>query len=205
LVLLLGIGLLALTCMPITSTGDFQPSGTQFNLNSGINVIRISGSVSGWDASAPYAVDFTDSSLTGNSQSDVLPAGLFLVSNSSNYQHLLIVRDYPVTAQAGYDTTLVIGVYCCNSDRHFPDDSATYKIGPTTDNSLLQQVVAITRHKQITDASQTSIVQDAVTSITDGNGLSQSLIDSLNSLPETTGVSSKLQVSGFKLTGAGNW
>jgi hypothetical protein len=186
LTLLLGIALLALTCVPITPGGDFQPSGTQFNLNSGISVIRIAGSVSGWDASAPYAVDFTDSSVAGNSQSDVLPAGLFLVSNSANYQHMIIVRDYPVTASAGYDTTLVIGVYCCNSDRHFPDDSATYRIGPTTDNSQLQQIVGITRHKQITDASQTSLVQEAITSVTDGNGLSQGLIDSLNGLPETS-------------------
>ena len=72
-VLLLGIGLLTLTCLPIL-TGEFQPTGSTFNLNSNIAVTKITGSKTGWDQTAMYAVDFKAHSISSGNESDVLPA-----------------------------------------------------------------------------------------------------------------------------------
>ena len=64
-----------------------------------------------------------------------------------------------------------------------PDDSADYDLGPITDNSGLNQVVAITKHKLIGYSSVT-LVQHAITLVTDGNPLDSATLDGLNRLPE---------------------
>ena len=185
LVLALGLVLAIVGCQYILPRQEFEPSGTQFNLNSMIQVTDIAGATTGYDPTGLFTLELKGKSLGSGVESDVLPAGLLFRSSNREVQHMILVRDYSIAVPAGHDTVIAIGVFCCNSSRAVPNDTDRYTIGPVTDNSDLQTIVAITKHKSL-GPSNVSLVQDAIWSVTDGDGLTQGMTDSLNALPERT-------------------
>jgi|WetSurMetagenome_2_1015567.scaffolds.fasta_scaffold35108_2 hypothetical protein len=179
----LALSLLFLACdlLPIN---EFEPTGTQFTLNSSINLISITGDPDLNDM-GPMTLAFKASSRTSNTESDVLPAGLLLVRRNNQTQHLLFLKDQAVTATTATTKTL-LGAFCCNKHRNIPDASDTFDLGPITDNAELQQIVSIVKNKDIANGSNMYLVQRAVQMVTDSTGLTQAYIDSLNALPPAT-------------------
>jgi len=176
----LALALLFLAC-DVLPTGEFAPTGTQFTLNSNINVISITGDPN-ISYEGPMTIAFNAVSRTSNTESDVLPAGLLLVRRNSRTQHLLFLKDQPVTATVVTTKTLV-GTFCCNKHRNIPDAGDTFDLGPITDNADLQQIVGIVKHKDISNSSNMWMVQRAVQMVTDSTGLTQAYVDSLEALP----------------------
>jgi hypothetical protein len=176
----LALALLLLACDVLT-VNEFEPTGTQFNLNSDINVISITGDPD-VSYSGPMTIAFNAVSRTSSTQSDVLPAGLLLVRRNNQTQHLLFLKDQTVTATVLTTKTLV-GAFCCNKHRNIPDAGDTFDLGPMTDNAELQQIAGIVKNKDISNGSNMYMVQRAVQMVTDSTGLTQAYVDSLNALP----------------------
>jgi hypothetical protein len=196
LALVVGLALVLVGCQYILPPQEFEPTGTQFNINSSIDVKDIAGATTGYDPTGLFTVEMKVTSLSSGTVSDILPAGLLFRSSNSAVQHMILVRDHPVAAPAGHDTTISVGVFCCNSSRAVPNDSDHYTVGPVTDNSDLRTIVSITKHKAL-GVTNVNLVQEAVWSVTDGTGLTQGMIDSLNALPEgLPGRSAAAQVRG---------
>lgn len=189
LLILLAVGVAVLTCLPINPTHNFEPSGTQWYLKSTVRMVRLTGAKTGYNPTGLFGLDFTGQSLTADTASDSMPPGLILRSLSSPVQHMIIAKGQPIVVPAGHDTLITIGTFCCNELRDVPSDSDSFAIGPMTDNTELQEIVSITKFKQL-GASNVQTVQNAVWSVTDGDGLTQVMIDSLNQLPNDTTVSS---------------
>jgi hypothetical protein len=179
----LALLLLFLACDVLT-TGEFEPTGSQFTLNSNIDVIAITGDPRTNDK-GPMTVAFYAVSRTSSIEGDVLPAGLLLVRRNNQTQHLLFLKDQTITAQTSPTKTLV-GTFCCNKYRNIPDAGDTFDLGPLTDNAELQQIVGIVKSKDVSDGSDMYMVQRAVQMVTDSTGLTQAYIDSLNALPPDT-------------------
>ncbi|HTW92447.1 MAG TPA: hypothetical protein VMH22_12160 [bacterium] len=179
----IALALLFLACDQLL-TNEFQPSGTQFNINSNINVISITGSP---DLSpyGPFTMGMTIASRSSGTATDVLPAGLLLKRRVNNTQHMLLLKPQSVAADTA-GSTVLLGVFCCNKNRPSPDAGDTFDIGPVTDNSDLLQIVGLVQHKDISSGSNMWIVQRAVYMVTDSTGLTQAYIDSLNALPAET-------------------
>jgi hypothetical protein len=179
----LALALLFLAC-DMLPTDEFDPTGTPFALNSNINVISITGDPDLNDL-GPMTLAFNAVSRTSSAQSDVLPAGLLLVRRNSQTQHLLFLKDQPVTATV-LTTKTLLGAFCCNKYRNIPDAGDTFDLGPTTDNVELQQIVTLVKNKNISGYNDMWMVQRAVQMVTDSTGLTQAYIDSLNALPSAT-------------------
>ena len=179
----LALALLFLAC-DLLPTNEFEPTGTQFTLNSNINVISITGDPDLSDM-GPMTIAFSAVSRTSSTESDVLPAGLLLVRRNNQTQHLLFLKDQPVTATV-LTTKTLLGTFCCNKHRNIPDAGDTFDLGPMTDNAELQQIVGIVKNKDISNASNMYMVQRAVQMVTDSTGLTQTYVDSLNALPSAT-------------------
>jgi len=75
LAILLVPAVLFVGCAAILPNGEFQPTGTQFNLNSAIQVKGIVGSTSRFDTTAMFSVDMTGTSTSSGNESATLPAG----------------------------------------------------------------------------------------------------------------------------------
>jgi len=185
LLVVLGLGAALLTCLPINPSHNFEPSGTPFYLKATVRMVKLAGSRSGYNPTGLFSLDFTGQSLTADTASDTLPAGLVLRSQFQPVQHMIIAKDQPLVVPAGHDTLMTIGSFCCNELRTPPTDTDYFDIGPITDNSELQQIISITRLKQL-NSSNVLTVQNAIWAVTDGDGLTQVLIDSLNALPSDT-------------------
>jgi len=180
----LALGAAFLTCLPFDNPG-FEPTGTPFYLKSTVRLAKLAGSRIGYNPTGLFSLDFTGQSLTADTATDTLPAGLVLRSLTQPVQHMIIAKDQPLVVPAGHDTLITIGTFCCNEGRTPPTDTDYFEIGPITDNTELQQIYSITRFKQL-NSSNVLTVQNAIWAVTDGDGLTQALIDSLNSLPGDT-------------------
>jgi hypothetical protein len=102
---------------------------------------------------------------------------------------MIIGKGQPIVVPAGHDTLITIGAFCCNEGRDPPDDADTFAVGPITDIAELQEIISITRFKRL-NATNVLMVQNAIWSVTDGDGLTQVMIDSLNRLPNDSVVGS---------------
>ncbi len=177
------LALLLLAC-DLLPTSEFEPTGTQFTLNSNINVVSITGDPD-INNMGPMTIAFKTVSRTSSIESDVLPAGLLLVRRNNQTQHLLFLKDQPLTAQTSTTKTLV-GTFCCNKHRTIPDAGDTFDLGPVADNPELQQIVSLVKNKDVSRSTDMFMVQRAVQMVTDSTGLTQAYIDSINALPADT-------------------
>jgi len=175
----IALALLILACdLPI---GEFEPTGTQFNIDSDINVISITGNPD-LSPKGPFTLGITLASKTSSTENDVLPAGLLLKRRTSTTQHMLLLKPHAVAA--GTSNTLTkLGSFCCNQFRASPDAGDTFDIGPITDNADLQELVSLLQHKDISNGTHMWMVQRAVYMVTDSTGLTQAYVDSINALP----------------------
>jgi len=179
----LALTLLLLAC-DMLPTDEFEPTGTQFSLDSDIKVLSITGDPRTNDM-GPMTIAFRDSSRTSGTESAVLPAGLLLRRRNSQTQHLLFLKDQTVTARPETTNTLV-GTFCCNKYRAIPDAGDTFDLGPLTDNAELLQIVDIVKRKDVSIPTDMSMVQRAVQMVTDSTGLTPAYVESLNALPADT-------------------
>jgi len=179
----LALTLLLLAC-DMLPTDEFEPTGTQFNLNSNIDVISITGNPDE-APNGPMRLDMTVVSRTSSVESATLPAGLLFRRRSNQTQHVLLLKAHPVTATTT-NRREIIGGFCCNQKRDAPGVGDTFDIGPITDNTDLQQLVSLVQHKDISRAADMYMVQHAVYMVTDSTGLTLAYIDSLNALPADT-------------------
>ncbi len=174
--------LLLLAGCDYLGTGEFEPTGTPFNLNPQLDVVAITGSPE-TDPRGPMTMRMTLASNTGSPASDLLPAGLTLRRRNTTAQHMILLKPHAVTAPATGSTANRLGAFCCNRWRRPPEIEDAYDIGPITDDPGLRQIIALVRDKDISDGSNMWMVQRAVYMVTDSTGLNQAYIDSLNSLP----------------------
>ena len=179
----IALALLFLAC-DLLPTNEFEPTGTQFNINPDINVVSITGDPD-INVMGPMTIAFKTVSRSSSVENDVLPAGLLLVRRNNQPQHLLFLKVQPVTAQTSTTKTLV-GTFCCNKHRAIPDAGDTFDLGPVTDNPELQQIVSLVKNKDVSRPTDMFMVQRAVQMVTDSTGLTQAYIDSINALPADT-------------------
>jgi hypothetical protein len=179
----LALALLFLAC-DVLPTDEFDPTGTQFNVNSNINVVSITGNPD-LSPNGPFTLGMTMVSKTSSVETDVLPAGLLLKRRVNNTQHMLLLKSHAIAAGTT-SSVVLLGAFCCNKLKASPDAGDTFDIGPVTDNSDLQQIVGIVKHKDISNSSNMWMVQRAVYMVTDSTGLTQAYIDSINALPADT-------------------
>jgi len=175
--------LLFLAC-DLLPTDEFEPTGSQFNVNSNISVISTTGNPD-LSPNGPFTMGMTIVSKTSSTETDVLPAGLLLKRRVNNTQHMLLLKPHAIAATT--DTTVaLLGTFCCNKNRASPDVGDAYDVGPVTDNADLRQIVDSLQHKDISNGANMWMVQRAVYMVTDSTGLTQAYLDSISALPPDT-------------------
>jgi len=179
----IALALLFLAC-DLLPDGEFEPTGSQFNINSNVDVISITGNP-GLSPNGPITLGMAIVSKTSSVETDVLPAGLLLKRRVNNTQHMLLLKPHAIAAGTSNSVAL-LGTFCCNKLRASPDAGDTFDIGPVTDNTDLRQLVNLVQHKDISSGGNMWIVQRAVYMVTDSTGLTQAYIDSINALPADT-------------------
>lgn len=160
---------------------DFEPTGSPFSLNPGITLVAIAGDRRHFSPNGLYSLALVARANNSAYASDTLPAGLLFTSSKNSTQHMIILKDHPVTFSTN-NTSVVVGVFCCNRRRLIPGETDTFTLGPLTDNPELQQLAELVRHKRISE--NLGVVQRAVWMITDSTGLNQAYIDSIRALPD---------------------
>ncbi len=177
---LLIILLLISACEDLFPPPDFEPTGTQFKLNSDITLITITGDRRHFSPTGLYTLSLIARSNHSAYAHDTLPGGLLFTSTKNSTQHMIMLKETRISVGTS-NTALPIGVFCCNRRRLIPAESDTFLLGPLTDHPELRQLVQLVSNKRISE--NLGMVQRAVYMITDSTGLNQAYIDSINALP----------------------
>lgn len=111
-----------------------------------------------------------------------LPAGLIFVSQDLETQNGLLTQAVPLEVMAQQTLLLRLHLYCINEDRgpSAPWDSFTW--GPVTQDPGLLEVIRLLQDKQL-PVPGLSEVQDAITNVTSGPGLTSQDRDALDRIP----------------------
>ncbi|MEO0005447.1 MAG: hypothetical protein ABIK23_03860 [candidate division WOR-3 bacterium] len=167
-------------CENLFPPQDFEPTGSPFSLNSGISLISIAGDRRHFSPNGLYSLEMVAKSSGAAYAYDTLPAGLLFTSKKSSTQHMVMLKAHQIAVGTS-NTSLVLGVFCCNRRRLIPAEQDSFSLGPLTDNPELRQLAELLRNKRIAD--DLGMIQRAVWMITDSTGLTQAYIDSINALP----------------------
>jgi hypothetical protein len=100
-----------------------------------------------------------------------LPAGLTMVSKSTQVQNGLLVQDVHVNVPADSERQWVLAMYCANKARKPADGDTEFVLGPVVDDPALRDLFELLKDKTIPE-DKTELVQKAVWEITDDGGLS---------------------------------
>ncbi|MEO0078986.1 MAG: hypothetical protein ABIL25_06325 [candidate division WOR-3 bacterium] len=159
---------------------DFEPSGTDFNLNPNIELLLITGKNTGFPPTGTFPFSFAVRSRNSGIECDTLPAGLLFRSKKSRVQHVLMLKPHIISTGPS-PVQFELGMFCCNEFREMPRASDTFELGPITDNAGLREIVDRVRDRDI--SGHLWMVQRAVWMVTDSTGLNQAYRDSLDNLP----------------------
>ena len=125
------------------------------------------------------------------------PRATVFVSKSGSTQNGILIQKVTITIPANSDYYLGIVLYCGNRHKSSASRVSVYEIGIVCNASSLIDLCKLLQNKMIniekfsstsisdrnTYNSQKTLLQNIVWQVTDGNGLTQSDIDFINSLP----------------------
>ncbi|MCP3145302.1 hypothetical protein [Pyxidicoccus xibeiensis] len=185
-----------------------EPRGTPLNLPAGVSISghilganELTGECEGGSepqGSGPAVkICVPMRNTTGAAVQLELPRGLTVISTSAGrYQNGLLVErvvvTLPPTAQGpgvptdgGTDPDaflVALHLYCLNEARNPSETGNPYKLGPVTDDAALRELLQLLVGKQLDNDDAVDVVQDAIYSITEGNGLTSEDREALEDL-----------------------
>lgn len=117
---------------------------------------------------------------SGNAVRWDIPGGLTFASLDSADQNGICAETNSVMLPAHDTVVVLIQAYCLNSSKHPSGDK--FSLGPVTNSSSMKELVGLLKNKNV-PSGEGSVVQHAVWSITDGNGLNSINRQEIAALP----------------------
>lgn len=110
-----------------------------------------------------------------------LPPGLIFVSRNRGVQNGMLAQRVAIEVPAGERYFQPLFLYCVNSERDPSSPQENFDLGPVTQYSDFQELFRLLENKTVT-SSNFPIVQQAMTDLSDNQGLSSSIRASINAL-----------------------
>ncbi|WP_223642471.1 hypothetical protein [Corallococcus sp. EGB] len=110
-----------------------------------------------------------------------LPPGLIFVSRNRAVQNGMLAQRVSIEVPAGERFFQPLFLYCVNSERHGARPEESFELGPVTQYKDFQELFRLLETKTIT-STNFPIVDQAMTDLSDGVGLSSSLRAQLDAL-----------------------
>jgi hypothetical protein len=180
----LALLLLSADCPPILPDGDWEPTGSAFSLDPGLALLELTPSTSGFSPHGTYTMDLRVRNSSTGRITQTLVTRLCLRAPDPSLQHLVLARDHRLSVPPAAETLVHLGAFSCNRARANGAPGDTYGLGPITDDSELNRVLAITSRKRL--EGDLTFVQGVIWTATDGLTVPQSTLDSLETLPDDT-------------------
>ncbi|MEC3879935.1 hypothetical protein [Parapedobacter sp. 10938] len=131
------------------------PQGTPFRLPDGVVV---DGTITGDDCAdavkhigSGYYVTLCVALRNDKDQAITitLPGGLIIVSETTEYQHGVVLETTTIVLPPKTTTRFALHTYCGNANRDAADSEAVYTFGPLTNSKLLERLVNDLSRKKI--------------------------------------------------------
>jgi len=169
--------------------GAFEPMPENiqsYSLPSGVSI----DSMYGADDEIPESALPLYMGVSNSGSGDVkvtFPAGLVFSPNSTDYQYMMILKDFSFTATGGGTSTATVPTYGCNMDSlDVPDDGSLYTIAGREWDRETQELLDIVAPKALNTEDAVELAQQALDEITGPDypdGLTDSTKTKLQALP----------------------
>jgi hypothetical protein len=170
-----------------------EPVGRAFSLPAGVELLS-KDAIVGFDffdcdaqeekgTGGDVALCMNFRNTTNKAITITLPAGLIFISNSTEDQNGLLIKNETIVIPANTTYTIGLNLYCINEERDGSDIFDTYKMGPITENAALTELIGLVKNKNLTKTEYAEVVQEAVWSITDAKGLTAEDRKAIAALP----------------------
>jgi len=160
-----------------------MPENTQsYQLPAGISIVTMYG-YDDYISKSDLPLFMT---VRNSGSSDVqvtFPAGLVFAASDPDYQYMILLQDYTLTAAGGSDQDEILPTYCCNEDLDEPDDESFYSIPGREWDREIEELLDLVADKALAGDDAISTAQDALFEITDGEGLTDPTRTLLQNLP----------------------
>jgi hypothetical protein len=122
-------------------------------------------------------------SNTNSSNTQVtFPAGLVFDPGNVDIKYMMVLKDFTFTANVGVTSGIYVPTYYCNDDLDDPDDESFFDIAGREWDKETQELLDLVASKTLTGDAY-DLAQEALTEITDGDGLSDASRTAIKSLP----------------------
>jgi hypothetical protein len=166
--------------------GAFQPmdqNKESYSLPNGVSI----DSMYGYDDEIPESALPLWLVVSNSNSGDVqvsFPAGLVFTPNIADYQYMMVLKDFSFTAAGGGTSTAIVPTYCCNEENlDIPDDESYYDIWGREWDKEIQELLDLVAPKALNTEDAVELAQEALSEITDGDGLTDSTKTKLQALP----------------------
>lgn|SRR5690606_2510727 len=174
------------------------PEGEPFSLPSGVHIAEeIRGYICDTTLTrgSGYYVTVCAGFVNDNNEDIILslPAGLLLIAQDTSYQNGLLLQGTSIILKKNTVTRCTLNTFCANSSRSSSSRSCLYSMGLVTKSSLIGELITLLQGKLINAEdygsdvdgymSAAGIIQSALWSITDGEGLQEYERSSIAALP----------------------
>lgn len=124
-------------------------------------------------------------SNTGSSDVQVtFPAGLLFDPGNAEYAYMMLLKDFTFTAKVGVTDSILVPTYTCNVDLSDPDDESFYTNIPGREwDREIQELLDLVADKALDNDDAVTLAQEALTEITDDEGLTDDTRTALKALP----------------------
>jgi hypothetical protein len=119
---------------------------------------------------------------SGNTQV-TFPAGLVFDPGNIDYKYMMLLKPFTFTANAGVTDSILVPTYGCNDDLSEPDDESNYSIAGREWDKETDELFDLVAKKALNTDDAVTLAQDALTEITDDDGLTDATKTALNALP----------------------
>lgn len=135
------------------------------------------------DSSGAFSVSINIANTGSTSKMVTINAGTVLTPDSNAYQPMMLIQDIDLTIAPGTTETFMLPVYCLAPDLNAPDSTNSYTISELTNNSCLQNILAILATKDVDNFtfSDSSVVQDSIWNCIEGDYTNDDTVE-LNAL-----------------------
>ncbi|MGB6092477.1 MAG: thioester domain-containing protein [Moheibacter sp.] len=123
----------------------------------------------------------------------VFPAGLTFRADNIEDQNGILVQETKISLAEGQTCKTFIPTYCINQEKHGSTQNSSYSFGPITNASPMQELIQLVKNKRINYEDFVHeedyydgvyVLQNAIWSITDRDGLTQENRNEIQSLDD---------------------
>jgi hypothetical protein len=166
--------------------GAFRPMTKNiqdYKLPAGITIDSLYGELDSVIPESDLPLRMVVSNTNSANTQVTFPAGLVFEPGTAEIKYMMLLQDFTFTANVGVTKGILVPTYYCNDDLDDPDDESFYTNAGREWDKETEELLDLVANKALNTDEAILVAQDALTEITDIDGLTAASRTAIAALP----------------------